>query len=251
MEIAARIGWIARGALYVLIGVLVGRLPSTAGEHVDKRGAFAELARSPFGGWTLGAVAVGMAGFAVWRLWAAIRGTDEKTNRRLGWVASSVAYAALSVLAFGVLMGRGSKGGQEKTLTARVLAWPGGQLIVAAVGLGLLAIAANYVRKGIQESFLHDVDTGAVPDRVRPMVTVVGVAGWLGRALVWALVGWFVVQAAVQRDASEPVGLDETLHKLVGESYGPALLWVACAGMLAFALLCFATATWPDPDPDG
>jgi hypothetical protein len=254
MEVAARIGWLARGALYLLLAVLAARIPDTAnGERVDKQGAFAELAGSPFGGWLLGAVAVGLVGFAAFRLWAAARGTDEKPNRRLGWVGSAVVYAVLAVLAFGVLRGAGDSGGggsDEKALTTRILTWPGGQLIVGAVALVVLGVAANYVRKGIKERFLRDIDEGAVPDRLHEPVRVLGVVGWLGRALVWALVGFFLLRAAIQHDPNEPVGLDESLHALMGQGWGVALLWLAVAGMLSFALLCAATAAWPDPEPD-
>ena len=250
MEVAARIGWTTRGALYLLLAILVVRIPTVGGgEKADKTGAFTTLAESPFGGWLLSAVAIGLAGFAIWRAWAAVRGTEEKTNRRIGWAISAVVYAGLAYVAFEVL--RGSEGGEgEEALTTRVLTWPGGQVVVGFVAVVVLAVAANYVRKGVKERFLHDIDKGAVPGSLERPVRVLGVVGWLGRALVWALVGWFLLRAAVRHDPNEPIGLDETLHRLADESYGPALLWTAFAGMLAYALLCAATAAWPDPDPD-
>ena len=252
MEVAARIGWLARGALYLLLAVLTARIPSGGGgERVDKKGAFTALADTPFGAWLLGALMVGMAGFAVFRLWAAVRGTDEKTNRRVGWVVSAAVYALLAYLAFGVLRGAGSDGNQEKAITAHVLTWSWGPLLVGGIALALLAVAGNYVRKGVKERFLHDIDEGAVPDDLERPVRVIGVVGWLGRAIVWALVGVFLLRAAIQHDPNEPVGLDESLHALMGQGWGVALLWVAVAGMVSFALLCGATAAWPDPEPDG
>lgn len=253
MEVTARLGWIGRGALYLLLAVLIVRVPTSGGpgEKVDKQGAFTELAESPFGGWLLSVVAIGLGGFAIWRTWAVVRGTEEKTNRRIGWAASAVVYAALAMLAFGVLRGSEGGGGDgEKALTARVLAWPGGQVLVGLVAVLVLAVAANYVRKGIKERFLHDVDEGAVPDSLATPVRILGVVGWLGRALVWALVGWFLLRAAVQHDPNEPIGLDETLRRLADESWGVTLIWVAAGGMLAYAVLCAATAAWPDPEPD-
>lgn len=254
MEVAARIGWLARGALYLLLAVLAAQIPEAAGgERVDKEGAFAELAGSPFGSWLLGAVAVGLVCFAAFRLWAAARGADEKPNRRLGWAASAVVYAVAALIAFGVLRGSGGSGGggnAEKALTARVLTWPGGQLLVGAIALLMLAVAANCVRKGVKERFLCDIDEGAVPDPLHGPVRVLGVAGWLGRAIVWSLVGFFLLRAAIQHDPNEPVGLDESLHALIAQGWGVALLWVAVAGMASFALLCAATAAWPDSEPD-
>lgn len=253
MEIAARIGWLARGVLYALVAVLVVRIPAAGGgEQVGKQGAFAALADQPFGSWLLAAVAVGMLGFAVWRVWSALTGTDEKMTRRSSWLGSGLLYGVLSALAFGALRGSAGGGGngEEQALTARVMTWPGGQIAVGLAALAALAVAASFVRKGIKKRFVQDIDEGAVPGSLRLPVRVLGVVGWLGRALVWVLVGWFLLRAAVQHDPNEPIGLDESLRALAGEQWGVVLVWVAAGGLLAYALLCAATAAWPDPEPD-
>ena len=252
METAARLGWITRGVLYALVAALVARIPTGgADKEADKKGAFAVLVESPFGGWLLGAVAVGLLGFAAWRLLSAVRGADEKPTKRLSWVGSAVVYLGLFALAVGVLRGDGGGGNREKALTARLLELPGGPVVVGAIGVAIFVIAANHLRKAVKERFLQYVDEGDVPDALHGPVRAVGVLGCLGRALVWSLVGWFVVQAAVQHDPNEPIGLDESLRRMAGESYGPTVLWLAFAGLLAFAALCAATALWPDPEPDG
>jgi hypothetical protein len=253
VEVTARIGWTARGVLYAVVAILVSQVASSGGSkgRADQQGAFATLADRPFGKVLLLVVAGGLLAFAVFRAWAAIRGGDEKTNRRLGWGISAVVYAYLATLAIGVLRNGAKSGNEKQALTARVLDWPGGPIIVGIAGLVVIGVAANYFRKGVKERFLHDIDEGAVPDRFHTAVRAVGMAGWLGRSLAWTLVGFFVLRAAWQHDPNEPVGLDQTLHKLAGESWGPPVLWVACAGLAAYALLCFATAAWPDQDPDG
>ena len=51
METAGRVGWLARGVLYLLVAALVARVPSTGSSHeADQHGAFASVASSPFGG---------------------------------------------------------------------------------------------------------------------------------------------------------------------------------------------------------
>lgn len=251
MEVAARIGWLGRGVLYVLLAVLVAQIPSTGSERsADKKGAFEAVAESPFGGVLLAALIVGLLGFSLWRAWSAVRGTEEKTNRRIGWAVSSLVYAGLAVIALVVLLRGDSGGNSEKALTVRLLELPAGPWIVGAIGVGVLVVGANYARKGVKKRFLHDIEEGEVPQHLRGPVRTVGVIGWLGRALVWGLVGWFVVRSAVQHDPSEPIGLDETLRNLADEPYGPTLLWIAAAAMLAYAVLCAVTARWPDPDPD-
>jgi hypothetical protein len=252
VEVTARIGWAARGVLYAIVAILVDQVATSGGGkgRADQQGAFATLADRPFGKALLICVAGGLLAFAVFRAWAAVRGGDEKTNRRLGWGISAVVYAYLAATAIGVLRSGAKSSGEKQALTARVLDWPAGPVIVGIAGLVVVGVAANYLRKGIKERFLHDVDEDAVPDRFLPAVRAVGIAGWLGRSLAWTLVGFFVLRAAWQHDPNEPVGLDQTLHRLAGEPWGPLVLWVACAGLAAYALLCLATAAWPDQDPD-
>jgi hypothetical protein len=252
MEVAARMGWVARGVLYALVAMLVVGIPSAGGgdRSADKKGAFEALATKPYGSWLLAAVIVGMLGFAAWRAWSAVRGTEEKATRRLSWVGSAVVYVGLATLAIGVLRSGDSGGNQEKAITARILEWPAGPVIVGAVALAILATAANHLRKGIKKRFLRDIDEGDVPDSALPAVRTAGVLGLFGRALVWGLVGWFLLRVAVQHDPSEPVGLDESLRRLAEESWGTTVLWAAVAGLFAYAVLCGATAMWPDPEPD-
>jgi hypothetical protein len=247
VEQTGRVGWVARGVLYLLVAILVARVPGTGSPRkADQRGAFQALGDRPFGSALLLAFAVGLAAFAVFRAYEAIKADDEKTTRRMGWGFSALVYANVAVTAVRVLMRHAGSGNQQKALTARVLEWPGGPVLVGLAGLVILVAAGNFMRKAIKERFRVDIDDGAVPRRMKPTVRVVGVAGWLGRSLVWALVGWFVIRAAFQHDPNEPVGLDETLRALVGHTWGVAIVWVAVAGLGAFALLCFATATWLD-----
>ncbi|HVM53166.1 MAG TPA: DUF1206 domain-containing protein [Acidimicrobiales bacterium] len=258
VEVAARAGWSARAALYLLVGLLASRIARArgGGAEADRSGALATIAESRFGTVLLVAITVGFVGFAVWRAIGALRGGDEKVTRRLSWAGTALVYGALAALAGGVVLGgeqgggaTGEGGDSQQAATARLLEWPGGRLLLGVIGLAILAVAAHAVRKGVKERFQRDIDEAAVPERLRPAVSVIGVAGWLGRALAWALSGFFVVRAAVQHDPSEPVGLDRSLRALVDEPWGPTVVWVAVAGLLAYGLLCAVTAIWPDPEP--
>ena len=83
-----------------------------------------------------------------------------------------------------------------------------------------------------------------------PVAWVLARHRFLGRSLVWALVGWFVLRAATQHDPSEPVGFDASLRELAAEPWGEWVLLAAFLGFAAYGLLCLTTARWFDP-PDG
>ena len=60
--------------------------------------------------------------------------------------------------------------------------------------------------------------------------------GHLARAVVFALMGYFLVKAAIDFDPQKAVGLDGALAKLADASYGPLLLGIVAVGLLGFAL---------------
>jgi hypothetical protein len=71
-----------------------------------------------------------------------------------------------------------------------------------------------------------------------------GVVGYLARAVVFALVGAFLIRAAIQYDPKEAIGIDGALQKLAGQTPGPLLLGVVAAGLIAYGLFYFVRAAY-------
>ena len=68
-EWLARAGLLARGVVYGIIGVLAIKLAlGDGGKATDQQGALHTIAKQPFGKFLLVVVAVGLAGYALWRL---------------------------------------------------------------------------------------------------------------------------------------------------------------------------------------
>jgi hypothetical protein len=79
---------------------------------------------------------------------------------------------------------------------------------------------------------------------VRRWITRIGIFGHLARMVVFGLVGVFLVKAALDFDPSKAVGLDGVLAKLIQQSYGPALLGIVAAGLVAFAVYSISDARY-------
>src|SRR5947208_15189969 len=129
----ARPGLIARGVVYGVIGVLAIKMAvGSAGTAPNQQGALQAIARQPFGKVLLIALAVGLAGYAGWRLVRAAtgRGAEERDSglKRLAAAGSALVYGALFVVAVKVLAGSAS--GSSSKATAGVMGWSGGPLIV-------------------------------------------------------------------------------------------------------------------------
>ncbi|MFZ1995761.1 MAG: DUF1206 domain-containing protein [Solirubrobacteraceae bacterium] len=245
----ARVGLVARGAVYGVIGILAFKLAiGSGGKTESQSGALQTVARQRFGEILLIALAIGLAAYAIWRLIDGVVGSrpddDGALQRRVSAVGSAVAYAALCVVAIKILSGRHPSSGSPKPAAAGVLGWPGGPLIVGIAGLVVIGVGLYQGYKGIARKFLDDSDTARMSQRTRTAFTGLGVAGHVARAATFLLIGYGLVKAALDYSARSAIGLDGALQKLVHASAGPLLLGIVALGFIAFALYSIADARY-------
>ncbi|MEA2219052.1 MAG: hypothetical protein QOJ35_1678 [Solirubrobacteraceae bacterium] len=247
----ARAGLVARGASYGIVGILALKLAfGSGGKTTNQRGALQALAHEPFGHVLLIAMAVGLAGYATWRLVRAGigHGTQQKDSafERVAGAASGLGYAALCLTAVKILVGVSSGGGANspRKTTGGVLDWTGGTLIVGVVGVILIAVALYQGYKGVSKKFLKDSKTYEMTREVRRAFTALGVFGHLARMVVFGLVGYGLLKAAIDYNPHSAIGLDGALSKLSHQSYGPLLLGVVATGLIGFALYSMADARY-------
>jgi hypothetical protein len=251
-EVVTRIGFLARGAIYVIIGLLAIQVAMHAGkERTDQRGAMQTIQDQPFGHWLLIIVAIGLGGYSVWRFVQAFAGQgpegggDHSTLGRISAAGSGCAYAALCVLAVTILLGYSSSSSSSAhKQTAGALGWPGGQWIVGAVGLLFIVIALYQTYKAVSRKFLDEDKTEEMGETTKRWLTVCGVIGHLARAVAFGLIGIFILRAAMDYDPSKAVGLDGALTRLAHQSYGSYLLGLVAAGLIGFGLFSIAEARY-------
>lgn len=246
-ELLSRAGFVARGFIYAIVGILALKLAiGRGGKLADQEGALRTVAHQPFGTVLLAALAVGLGGYALWRLTRAAlghgpEGTDSRMDR-VAALASGLVYLGFFFLALRILSGsRGSSANPHQT-TAGVLGWPAGVWLVGAAGLVLIGVGLYQGYRGISKDFLADSKTEEMGRRTRAWIGWIGRVGHLARMVVFVLVGVFLVKAAVEYDPRQAVGLDGALGKLLQQSFGPVLLGVVAAGLIAFAAYSFSDA---------
>ncbi len=246
----ARSGFVARALIYGIIGILAVKLAlGEGGKATNQQGALRTIAHQPFGKVLLVLVAVGLAGYALWRISRAALGHGPEASDsgfdRVAAFASGVVYAALCAIAVEILGGAGSSGsGGAKQATGGVLGWPGGQWLVGIGGAVLIGVGAYQGYQGITKRFLQDSKTEQMGPELKRWFTVIGMVGHLARMVVFGLVGVFLIKAAVDFSSSKAVGLDGALAKLAHQSYGPLLLGVVATGLIAFALYSLSDARY-------
>jgi fumarate reductase subunit D len=249
-EWLARAGFIARGVIYGLIGILAFQLAFGGGasHSASQQGALQTIAAQPFGKVLLILVAIGLAGYALWRLVHALIGhgpeRSDTTFERLAALASGLVYAGLCAIAVKVLTGSGGSSGNAHKTTAGVFGWPGGTWLVGIAGAALIGAGLYQGYRGITKDFLKDSKTEDMGPRIRTWIEWIGTFGHLARMVVMGLVGVFLIKAAVDFNPSKAVGLDGALAKVQHASYGPFLLGVVAAGLIAFGVYSLSDARY-------
>jgi hypothetical protein len=232
-----RLGFAARGMLYILIGFLV----IASGRTEDLTGAI-EYVGHGLGKVLLIAIAAGLATYSLWRLSDAALGTEHPGTdwKALGKRAVAggigVIYAYLSYKALRVILaGRaGTMGTAEQADT--VLDLPGGDLVLSAVAIGLAIGGANQLWKAVHCKFMRRLREGAGR---KEWIKWMGRLGYAARGIIFFVVAWTIYRAATNHKATEAGNLERALDIL----RGPYLVPIA-AGLMLFGLFSLVEARY-------
>jgi uncharacterized protein DUF1206 len=147
------------------------------------------------------------------------------------------------VIAVEILLGSGgSSSADTHKTTAGVLGWPGGTWIVGIAGAVLIGVGLYQGYRGLTKDFLKDSKTEQMSPKVRDAIEWLGTFGHLARMVVFGLVGVFLIKAAIDFNPKKAVGLDGALAKLAHNSYGPFVLGIVAAGLIAFGVYSLTDA---------
>jgi hypothetical protein len=247
-----RAGFVTRGGTYAVIGGLAVALAVGAGSDgtsPNQQGALALLAEAPAGRVVLVIAAVGLLAYALWKLGLGVmaRGPEGRGGRslkaRVGNLGAGVIYLAFFAIAVQVLVGAAGRQAGERGETAGVLGWPGGQFFVGLGGAILIVVSLFQCYEALRGQFLDDNKSQQMGTWERRIFVAIGAAGLIARAIVFALVGYFLCRTAINFKASG-VGLDGTLREVHGQPGGNLMLAFVAFGLEAFALFSFFEARY-------
>jgi hypothetical protein len=188
-------------------------------------------------------ICAGLLGYALWKIVLAIRGHgpegggDPEPTDRLANLGGGIVYLIFFWVALRTATGgSGDASGQSKQAAVGVLGWPGGQLIVGIGGITLLLISLYQLYDGLRGKFAEDSKTGQMDGREHETFMLLGRIGLSARALVFALVGYFILRTAIDFKATKAVGVNGALLRLQHQPFGAWLLGLVALGLLTFAV---------------
>jgi hypothetical protein len=254
-----RIGWVAKGIVYAILGFLAFAVAVNGGASEDEAspsGALEKIGRSSAGSTLLVILAVGLAIYALWRLVTALLPGDDDAKAwaaRAGYLVSAAMYGFLAWTAYSISQSTsssgqaagGGAGDDDATVsrwTADLMGHTGGRWLVGVVGVGLIVLAAVFAYRGATRDFEDDLDhAGVGPVSYRTIVRL-GMVGWIARGVIVALIGVFLLRAAIDYDPDQARALDDALRRTAGSSWGAVLVALTGVGLILYAAFAIVSA---------
>lgn len=253
-QLLVRAGFVARAVTYGVIGALALAIAvgaGTMGTAPNQQGALALIARAPLGLAALVVICAGLLAYALWKLTLGIWGRGPEggggpeLKDRVANLAGGVAYLVFFAVAIRAVSGSsGNQSGEPKHAAAGVLGWSGGQVIVGIAGAALIAISAYQCYDAVRGSFAEDSKLEQMSPKERRLFMILGHLGLSARALVFALVGYFLLRTAIDFNPGSAVGVDGALARLHHQPFGPWLVGLAAVGLLTFAAFSLVEARY-------
>ena len=253
IELASRLGYAARGLVYLGLGtlVLLAALDLTP-RAKGAKGMLSAWADWPLGWVLIGAIGVGLAGFAAWRILQAVFDADRhgRTPKawaiRIGQAFSALVYGGLALSAFELLDELEDVGEVDEERSAHhaartVLDLPHGDALLIAAGLAVLAFAVGNVVQGLMQDFSKRLDCD---DQTCRRVVPLAKAGYGARGLASLPLGVFLVMAGLQARAGEARSWGGALQAIEHQPFGSWALCLVAAGLIAFGLFGLVEARY-------
>jgi hypothetical protein len=243
VERLARVGYAAKALLYITVGYLASQAAlGTGGRVTDTRGALRMVHDVSYGRVLLFIVALGLLGYALWRLVEAVVDPERRGKQwkglavRAGFLVRGLFHAGLAVTAFRLALhqGSGAAGNQTRRWTARAFDVPGGELVVGLAAAYIAGYGIYQFYRAWSPKMRRHLQLSELPEELRRWVLGVSRFGIAARGFVFCLIGFFLIRATLHHDAAEAGGLRESLHTLA--SWGRWPFIVVATGLVAYGV---------------
>src|ERR1700761_3121960 len=204
VEWAARLGYAARGAVYLSVGVIallaaLRLIPHAAGT-MD---ALRIWANWPIGIMLLWIIGTGLCAFAFWRALQSVVDIERLGRRpkalatRLGKAVSGVLYGSLGIAVLRLLdtwrdLRRSNDQADTEATIRSVLSLPFGRTLVIAFGAVLLAVGVGNMVRALVDHFTGSLRFASL---WKAPVGLLARIGYFARGVAFLPAGWFAMKA--------------------------------------------------------
>lgn len=249
----AQAGLIAKGVVYVLIGLLAFmaafELGGQSASDADRSGVFVQLKDLPAGTTLLALVTAGLVCYSIWRGIQAFRPTyrdrEVKWSKRARYLFSGLAYLSVALTAGRLLLyNRQDDGGGNQQLAASLLQQSYGQWLLGAAALIMAAIGVYQLYYGLSEKYRKHVQGLSLSTPASSLLLRSGKIGYVARGVVWLVIAWLLLKAALHANAAEAGDTAQAFRFVESSTAGSLLLGALGVGLIAYGVFNFIRARY-------
>jgi len=244
----ARLGFYTKGFLFIVIGILalMVAVGQKGGELADPTGALTRVATLDFGRILLIIFIVGAIGHGVWNILRGAADVDSAGNKWQGIVKRCIAigvgifYVWLAFSAFNILVierVENRNGEVQRNIAQFFLAIPLGAILLFLIGIGTIGAGIHECYSGITGKYQENFRIFKLGKNQLRLINILGILSFTARAMIFCLVGYFFISAAVNYNSNEVIGIDGALAILARTYYGKTILFITAAGLVCHGIL--------------
>lgn len=247
----AKFGLYANGTVYILVGTLAFMAAFEIGgkttENAGKSNIFSFLIDKPFGKVLVILVILGLICYALWRFVQAFMDTEQKGTdakglaKRAGYAFSGLIYGALAFSGFKLIQGSGqsSGGNSQQTLAHTLLEKSYGEWVLGLIGLITIGLGIYQIYKGLSGKYLKKIQGAQIKPEWRNALVRAGKVGYPARGIVWGIIGYLFLKAALSANEQEAGGTASAFQFIENNTFGSFLLGVVALGLICYGIFMF------------
>jgi hypothetical protein len=259
IEGMARFGYAAKGVVYLIVGGLViAAARRGRAQGADHYTAFAFILQQPFGRTMLVIVAIGLAGYALYRLIAGISDSEQRGSDVKGLVLRGASigrgllYSGLALVVIRLVRHRSSGAGSDEHArhwTSWLLDAPLGRFLAVALGLGIVGYGVYQLYAAFAGKLTKQLRLGELQASVRKRVEAISRFGIGARGVVFFVMGGSLALAGYRHSPAEARGTAGALRELATKPFGGTMLLVVGIGLCAYGVYALVNARYRRIDP--
>ena len=244
-----RFGLISKGVVYCLFGLIA--VMAAAGLSADKASKTETLKMiydQPFGKIILAILLIGLLGYVTLRSFQCFKDSDSKGDSmkglttRVGYGFSALLYLGLGIYVLKMLLnGSGGNGDSRQFIVSKTLELPGGQWLVGIAAIIIIGSGINQIYKGASKKFMKKIRL--IRSNLENVFTNAGVAGYISRGVVLAIIGYLLLHASITSNPEEAKG-SEQAFAFIENRFGSFLMGAIASGLVAYGIFMFVKARY-------
>lgn len=243
----ARLGYGARGLVYLVVAFLVASAALTTGSGGDTKDAVRFISQSSFSAVVIPLLIISLAGYSAWRIIQAVFDTDDHGVKatglgvRAGLLASAATYGLLMVYTLSLWWGSLSDGGDSGGFARTAAGFIGARPVSLAVASVFLIVGGAHIWKAIQRKYRDHIEAS---ETVMRWIDVAAIGGLIARGLIFCIIALLFYRHGLSSGDGGNASLKDALAFIADLPFGSTLLGATAVGLFLFSAYSFSEGIW-------